>query len=243
MKLLIIPTPINSDYVHLQISESLRKKIYSCELFFAEKAKTARTFLKTINYPKAIQDVNIIEINRTNGISELQTLIKNKIINVAGLLSECGCPVVADPGAELIAYAHSQHITVVPLAGESSITQSLMASGFGGQNFAFHGYLPHHNNEKITALRKYLINAFIENETQIFIETPYRTESLINFLISEKNQFLKIAKNNRQLYFCVCGELQSNQELIISKALSNWTNKDALQFVGKPSVFLFNFNI
>lgn len=151
--------------------------------FVVERAKTARAHLKAMGHPQPIQSLQIEELNEHTPAAAIpQLLAPLKAGHDLGLLSEAGCPAVADPGAGLVMAAHRENIPVVPLIGPSSILLALMASGLGGQRFAFHGYLPAKEPERSQALRELEKTARRERATQLFIETPYRSAALLDAL-------------------------------------------------------------
>ena len=151
--------------------------------FVVERAKTARAHLKAMGHPQPIQSLQIEELNEHTPAAAIAHLLTPlKAGHDLGLLSEAGCPAVADPGAALVMAAHREDIPVVPLIGPSSILLALMASGLGGQRFAFHGYLPAKEPERSQALRELEKTARRERATQLFIETPYRSAALLDAL-------------------------------------------------------------
>ena len=144
--------------------------------FVVERAKTARAHLKAMGHPQPIQALHLEELNEHTPATAIATLLAPlKAGHDVGLLSEAGCPAVADPGAALVLAAHRADIRVVPLIGPSSILLALMASGLGGQRFAFHGYLPAKEPERSQAIRELEKTARRDRATQLFIETPYRS--------------------------------------------------------------------
>lgn len=151
--------------------------------FVVERAKTARAHLKAMGHPQPIQALLIEELNEHTPAAAIESLLAPlKAGHDVGLLSEAGCPAVADPGAALVLAAHREDITVVPLIGPSSILLALMASGLGGQRFAFHGYLPAREPERSQKIRELEKTARKEKATQLFIETPYRSAALLDAL-------------------------------------------------------------
>lgn len=153
------------------------------DTFIAERAKTARAHLKAMGHPKPFQELNILELNEHTKAGEIAALLAPlKAGQDVGLMSEAGCPAVADPGAELVRAAHREGIAVAPLVGPSSILLALMASGLGGQRFCFHGYLPAKEPERAQKIRELEKTARKENSTQLFIETPYRSAALLEAL-------------------------------------------------------------
>lgn len=153
------------------------------DTFIAERAKTARAHLKAMGHPKPLQELAILELNEHTKAADIPALLDplKKGQNV-GLMSEAGCPAVADPGAELVKAAHREGIAVIPLVGPSSILLALMASGLGGQRFCFHGYLPAKEPERTQKIRELEKTARKEKSTQLFIETPYRSAALLEAL-------------------------------------------------------------
>jgi 16S rRNA (cytidine1402-2'-O)-methyltransferase len=150
------------------------------EHFVAERAKTARAHLKTMGHPRPIQELVIEELNEHSKAADVAALLTPlKAGQDVGLMSEAGCPASADPGADLVRAAHRENITVVPLVGPSSILLALMASGLGGQRFAFHGYLPAKEPERTQKIHELEKTARREKSTQLFIETPYRSAGLL----------------------------------------------------------------
>jgi 16S rRNA (cytidine1402-2'-O)-methyltransferase len=155
------------------------------EHFVAERAKTARAHLKAMGHPKPLQELGIQELNEHTRASDIAALLAPlKAGQDVGLMSEAGCPAIADPGADLVKAAHREGIAVIPLVGPSSILLALMASGLGGQRFAFHGYLPAKEPERTQKIRELEKIARRDHATQLFIETPYRSFSLLEALIA-----------------------------------------------------------
>ena len=155
------------------------------EYFVVERAKTARAHLKGMGHPQPIQALQIEELNEHTPAAAIPPLLAPlKAGHDVGLLSEAGCPAVADPGTALVMAAHRAGIAVVPLIGPSSILLALMASGLGGQRFAFHGYLPAKEPERSQKIRELENAARRDRATQLFIETPYRSVALMNALVT-----------------------------------------------------------
>ena len=153
------------------------------EYFVVERAKTARAHLKAMGHPLPLQSLQLEELNEHTPADAVAALLAPlQAGHDLGLLSEAGCPAVADPGAALVLAAHRAHFPVVPLVGPSSILLALMASGLGGQRFAFHGYLPAKEPERSQKIRELEKTARREHATQLFIETPYRSAALLDAL-------------------------------------------------------------
>ena len=182
--------------------------------FVVEHAKTARAHLKAMGHPQPIQSLQIEELNEhTPAAAILPLLAPLKAGHDVGLLSEAGCPAVADPGAALVMAAHRENISVVPLIGPSSILLALMASGLGGQRFAFHGYLPAKEPERSQAIRNLEKTARADRATQLFIETPYRSAALLEALASALSPTTLIS---------VGADLSLPGQLIQTRSAKNW---------------------
>jgi 16S rRNA (cytidine1402-2'-O)-methyltransferase len=163
--------------------------------FVAERAKTARAHLKAMGHPRPLQELSIQELNEHTKAVDIPALLAPlKNGQDVGLMSEAGCPAVADPGAELVKAAHREGIAVVPLIGPSSILLALMASGLGGQRFCFHGYLPAKEPERTKRIRELENAARKDSSTQLFIETPYRSTAMLEALIGalSPNTFISV---------------------------------------------------
>lgn len=195
--------------------------VKSLKDFAVENAKSARAFLGEFGLP--VRDLNIFEIE--NNKDHLAPLRAGRAM---GLLSEAGCPAIADPGATLVEAARREGFRVVPLVGPSSILLALMASGLEGQRFTFCGYLPRENLERIQKLREIEKRSRKENETQIFIETPYRNDAMFQALLEA------CAPQTR---LCMASNLTMKDESIQTRSIANWRQAPALP--GKrPTVFL-----
>ncbi|MBT9567469.1 MAG: SAM-dependent methyltransferase [Thiobacillus sp.] len=184
------------------------------EHFVVERAKTARAHLKAMGHPQPIQSLRIEELNEHTPPSAIASLLAPlKAGHDVGLLSEAGCPAVADPGAALVMAAHKENIPVVPLIGPSSILLALMASGLGGQRFAFHGYLPAKEPERSHKIRDLEINARRDQATQLFIETPYRSGALMDALAATLAPSTLLS---------VGADLSLPSQLIQTRSCKNW---------------------
>lgn len=200
----------------------------NCQVIFAENERTARRFLKSICKEIVIDDYEWFTIHKAE--TDLVNTFKQKIAagkNIA-IISEAGCPGIADPGQILIAAAQEMNVTIKPLVGPSSILLALMASGMNGQQFEFVGYLPIDNLEKNKAIIALEISSQKKNSTQIFIETPYRNNQLLETL-------LKTCKPSTKL--CIAAELTGSNEYIKTKTIADW-KKEKTDFHKKPVIFL-----
>ncbi|MCE3226451.1 MAG: SAM-dependent methyltransferase [Bacteroidetes bacterium] len=207
-KLYLLPVPVSEESGLEHIPAFNSGIVNSLKFFIAEDAKTARRFLKLCNYP-VIANAEILLLNEHSKPGQMPDLLQPLLLGEnVGLMSDAGCPGIADPGADVVKEAHKKGIEVVPLTGPSSIVLSIMASGFNGQNFAFVGYLPIEKPQKVKRIKELEQLAIKVSQAQFFIETPYRNEQLFETLlatlspqtrffigmdITSKNQFLKSA--------------------------------------------------
>ncbi len=189
------------------------------EHFVVERAKTARAHLKAMGHPLPIQALQIEELNEHTPAASIPPLLAPlKAGYDVGLLSEAGCPAVADPGAALVMAAHREGIAVIPLIGPSSILLALMASGLGGQRFAFHGYLPAKEPERSQKIRELEKTARRDRATQLFIETPYRSVVLLDALAATLSPDTLIS---------VGADLSMPGQLIQTRSAKNWRGQTA----------------
>lgn len=197
--------------------------------FIVENARTARRFLRRAGFSKNFDEVTMHILDKHTGINEASGFIGSlKAKKSVGLLSEAGTPCIADPGADIVRLCQEQNIRVAPLTGPSSILLALMASGFNGQQFAFHGYLPIQKPELKKKLKQLENNILKENQTQIFIETPYRNMKLLEVIIQNCSPALKL---------CIASEITTSNELIKTRYVSEW-KKNVPELHKKPTVFL-----
>ena len=229
-KLYLIPTPIGFGPFNQIFPDLNMQFVPTIQYFIVENVRTARRFLKKMNPAIDINQLTFFVLNKKTSPEEFASFLEpiSKGENM-GLMSEAGVPGVADPGADIVRLAHQKQIDIVPLIGPSSILLSLMASGLNGQSFAFNGYLPIKGNEKILALKKYEHRSIKENQTQIFIETPYRNQSLIEF-------FIKNLSANTLL--CIAANVNTKDEFIKTMKIKDWKNK-LPEIHKKPAIFLF----
>jgi 16S rRNA (cytidine1402-2'-O)-methyltransferase len=197
--------------------------------FIVENGKTARAFLKDTVPGIVLQERNYYELNNHTHPNEYLALVKPLLAGEdVGLMSEAGCPGIADPGAEVVKIAHAQNIKVVPLVGPSSIFMALMASGFNGQSFAFNGYLPKDKSERKNKLKELERLANTRNQSQLFIETPYRNEQLWQELLQHLSPAMKIL---------VACDITTDKEFIRSHYVADWKKGPAPDISKKPCIF------
>jgi 16S rRNA (cytidine1402-2'-O)-methyltransferase len=198
--------------------------------FVAETPKLARQFLKAVGTPRALQSIAIEELSEHTPPAHVAALLAPALAGQnLGLLSDAGCPGIADPGALLVAAAHRAGVAVVPLAGPSAIMLALMASGLDGQHFAFHGYLPAKPDARVTAIKALDDAVARSGATQLFIETPYRNETLLAALL---------ATCRAQTRLCVAADLTLDAELVLSRRVDAWRTLTRPPLAKRPAVFL-----
>ena len=223
----LVPSVLDETATHT-IPTYIVDAVKNCNVIFAENERTARRFLKSICKEIVINDYEWFAIHKAE--EEQKNNFRKKISegkNIA-IISEAGCPGIADPGQVLIEVAQQMNAIVKPLVGPSSILLALMASGMNGQHFEFVGYLPIDNNERIKAIKELEITSQKKNCTQIFIETPYRNNQLLETL-------LKTCKPSTKL--CIAAELTGSNEYVKTKTIAEW-EKEKTGFHKKPVIFL-----
>ena len=230
-KIYLIPTTLGDSPVENVIPQYIVDIINQTNYYIVENVKTARRYLIKAGIQTKIDDLTFYELNKhtspKNYESYLNPIKENHNI---GIISEAGTPGVADPGADIVSIAHRENIPVVPLVGPSSILLSVMASGLNGQNFAFVGYIPvkkHERTKKIKMLEK---RSKLENQTQLFIETPYRNQQLLNDIISCCNP---------ETMLCIAADITLNSEFIKTKKIRDW-RKELPDLKKRPSIFLIH---
>ncbi|MFM2048309.1 MAG: hypothetical protein RI955_857 [Bacteroidota bacterium] len=223
----LIPTHLgNTDTAILPAQ--IKNVLENCDVIFSENLKTTRHFLKAISVEKKIDDFEWHVLTKDSTLDELQQFLKIAITKTCGIISEAGVPAIADPGAALIKLAHQKNIKVIPLVGPSSVLMALMASGMNGQSFAFTGYLPIDKNERNKKIKHLELLATKENQPQIFIETPYRNNQLLQDLIS-------FCMPNTLL--CIAADITLVSEFIQTKKIADWKN-NIPDLNKRPAVFI-----
>jgi 16S rRNA (cytidine1402-2'-O)-methyltransferase len=198
--------------------------------FVVENAKPARAFLKALAPAQPMREIAIVELGQNPDRARCDELLVPARGGVdIGLLSDAGCPGIADPGALLVEAAHAQGITVVPLVGPSSVVLALMASGMNGQAFAFHGYLPVKPDARARAILALEEGSQRSGHAQIFIETPYRNGPMLDAIIAT-------CKPSTRL--CVAADLTLPTESVISKSIREWRDADRARYAKRPAIFI-----
>lgn len=230
-KLYLIPTTLGEMNPEDVLPQTIKRTIDFIDHYIVENEKTARRFIKSVHPEKKQPDLKISVLNKHTEVHEHQEFIKPLLsgLNV-GLMSEAGCPGVADPGAVIVKLAHEKGIQVVPLVGPSSILLAVMASGMNGQSFAFNGYLPIDKGEKKSALKNFEKTSFEKNQSQLFIETPYRNNKLLE-------DILNTLQPNTNL--CIACDITLPTEFIKTLAVKDW-KKQKVDLQNRPSIFIIH---
>ncbi len=227
-KLYLIPVTLGEQEPQQVIPSYNAELINTIRHFICEEGKTARKFLKKLSLTTPLQEMYFYELNEHTGPMDLFDLIKPlQAGNDMGIMSEAGCPGIADPGASLVNLAHQKGIQVVPLVGPSSILLALMASGFNGQNFAFTGYLPKEKTLRIKRIKELEKLAKQQQQTQLLIETPYRNNAMLEDMKASLNPETKL------LIAC---DLTLPNEWIKVKTVKEW-NKTTVDLNKRPCIF------
>lgn len=230
--LYLIPTPLGAPDTPCLLPHE-QAQIIGLTDFVVEAEKTARAHIKHMGIITPIRELNLRTLNEHTATSEVHTLLQPlREGRDLGLVSEAGCPAIADPGADLVALAHAEGFEVRPLIGASSILLALMASGANGQCFAFKGYLPADKEQRAGCLRELETRSRQVNETQLFIETPYRNDALLADAITLLHPDTRL---------CIASDLTLPTQLIISQRIQQWRNMASLPTLKKrPTLFVLH---
>jgi len=230
-KLYLIPTTLGDNAPEEVLPYTVKKTIDFITDYIVENEKTARKFIKTIHPEKEQSSLRISLLNKRTEESEYNDMLKPCFEGKnVGLMSEAGCPGIADPGAVIVKIAHQKGIQVVPLVGPSSILLALMGSGMNGQSFAFNGYLPIDKSEKKAALKYFEKHSLDKNQSQLFIETPYRNNKLIEDLV----QIL-----SPSTLLCIAADITLPTEYIKTQRISDW-KKTKIDLHNRPCIFILH---
>ena len=230
-KLYLIPTRLGDNPPLEVLPISIKRMIEEIDHYIVENEKTARRFIKKIYARKQQSSLKLSVLNKytqPEAIHQFLTPCKEGVS--MGLLSEAGCPAIADPGSDIVRLAHLEGISVVPMVGPSSIVLALMASGMNGQSFTFNGYIPIDKNERKAALKKMERLSFEQDQTQLFIETPYRNNKLLEDMIQTLHPQTRV---------CVACDLTLPTEYIKTKTVADWKNAK-VDFHKRPALFLLH---
>jgi len=228
-KVYLIPNSLGSENPDSFLPAELIRIIPGLNFYIVENIRNARRFLKLVNREVDIDAITFFELNKHTDPAEIESFLKPVLDgNDIGILSEAGLPGIADPGAAVVRMAHQRKLNVVPFVGPSSIFLALMASGLNGQSFRFTGYLPIRTSERVQAIRNLEQRAHKEDETQIFIETPYRNNSLLDDLLSTCGN---------QTLLTIAADISTESEFIQTASIEGWKKKKP-DLHKRPAVFL-----
>ncbi|WP_378187199.1 SAM-dependent methyltransferase [Aquimarina sp. W85] len=228
-RLYLIPTRLGDDVPLEVLPISIKKVLEQVNHYIVENEKPARRFIKKISPSKSQRSLIINTVNKYTNEEEIPGFLDPCFNGESvGLLSDAGCPGIADPGAEIIRMAHEKDIQVTPLVGPSSILLAMMSSGMNGQNFAFNGYLPIDKQERKGTIKHLERISSEKNQAQLFIETPYRNDKMLEDLKS-------ILQSNTRL--CIACDITLTTEYIVTKTIAEW-NKITIDLHKRPTMFI-----
>ncbi|WP_394748525.1 SAM-dependent methyltransferase [Spongiimicrobium salis] len=228
-KLYLIPTTLGDNAPLEVLPISIKRTIENINHYIVENEKSARRFIKKISSSKSQGGLHLELLNKFTEPSEIPSFLNPCLEGFdVGILSEAGCPGIADPGADVVKVAHEKRIQVVPLVGPSSIFLAMMASGLNGQNFAFNGYLPIDSGERKKVIRKIEKLSRDHDQSQLFIETPYRNEKLLE-------ELLKVLSPHTKL--CIACDITLPTEYIMTKTVTDW-KKTPIALHKRPTIFI-----
>jgi 16S rRNA (cytidine1402-2'-O)-methyltransferase len=225
--LYLIPTPLAEGTNDTVLNNQVREAVRVLDTFFVENIRTARRFISSLKLGKVIDEITFIELHKDTPETDTREQIQ-RLKKSAGILSEAGCPGIADPGAVAVRYAHQFGIKVVPLVGPSSILLALMSSGMSGQSFVFHGYLPIDKGERRKAIQQLEKDSLYRKQTQIFMETPFRNNQLLESV-------LEACQNETML--CIASNITAAEEFLKTDSIKNW-KKNKPDLHKSPTIFL-----
>jgi len=232
-KLYLIPTTLGENAPLEVLPISVKKIIENTDIYIVENEKAARRFIKKVSSGKSQESLKIFLLNKYTDASLIPEFLEpcENGLNI-GLLSDAGCPAIADPGADVVKIAHEKNIKVVPLVGPSSILLALMASGMNGQSFTFNGYLPIDKDERKKEIKRLERLSLERNQSQIFIETPYRNNKMLEDLsaVLEANTLI-----------CVACDITLTTEFIKTQTANAW-KKNIVDLHKRPTIFIIHKN-
>lgn len=227
--LYLIPVTLGDTPIGQVLPDYNREVILGIKYFIVENIRSARRFLKKTEPSINIDELTFYELNKHTNLDQIETYLQPIAASESvGVISEAGCPAIADPGADIVAIAQRKNIKVVPLVGPSSILMSLMGSGFNGQSFAFHGYLPIEGSDRLKRIKQLEQRIYSEHQTQIFIETPYRNQKMVEDLIKSCDSSTKL---------CIAMNITCEDEFIKTLPIKAWAKKMP-DMHKKPCIFL-----
>jgi 16S rRNA (cytidine1402-2'-O)-methyltransferase len=227
MTLFLIPTILAPETQETVLPPQIKAVVSELNVFFVEELRTARRFISSLKLNKVIDEITFYELNKDTPPEQTLSQLKN-LKTDAGIISEAGCPGIADPGAVAVGFAHQLEHKVVPLVGPSSILMALMASGFNGQSFTFNGYLPIDKQLRIKSLQSLEQIAKKKQQTQIFMETPFRNNQLLEDVLQNLNP---------ETLLCIACNVTAEDEFIKTLRIKDW-RKSKPDLHKKPTIFL-----
>ncbi len=228
-QLFLLPVPLSETDIET-IPQYNREIIGKIKFFIVERTRTARRFIRKLAPEVVIDDLTFFELNKRTSQDDLNEMLKPiQQGHHVGLMSEAGCPGIADPGAAIVAMAHEAEIIVNPLVGPSSIFLALMGSGMNGQSFSFHGYLPAKKEQLAPVLRKLEQKSKQTGGAQIFIETPYRNQQIINQSLASLSAKTKLT---------IAADLTTKNQYIVTKTMAQWKKSPPAELHKRPVVFV-----
>ena len=227
--LYLIPVTHGDTSIESVLPSNNKDVILSIKHFSVEDLRSARRFLKKVDRNIDIDTLQFYPLNKHTSPNDISGYLSPlEAGNSIGVISEAGCPAVADPGADVVSIAQRKGLKVVPLVGPSSIILAVMGSGFNGQSFAFHGYLPVDSAERVKKLKQLEQRVYNEKQTQLFIETPYRNNKMIEDIL---------ANCKPQTLLCIAANITCEDEYIVTKSVKDWKGKTP-DLAKKPCIFL-----
>ena len=228
-KIFLIPNLIAPDTKESALPADISRVLNQIEHFFAEDVRTARRFLSEMKVDRRIEDLKFFKADKDTSKEEIKLYFKEvPAERPVGIISEAGCPCIADPGNLIVEYAHQMEWEVIPLVGPSSILLALIASGLNGQSFVFHGYLPIEKDLKAKMLKSMEKDSLSKKQTQIFMETPYRNDKLLEEIILACNPETRLT---------IASNLTAHDQFIRTKKIKEWKSK-LPELHKKPTIFL-----
>lgn len=230
-KLYLIPTPLSENSLDKMITSELQGVIRNLDHYLVENVRTARRFISSLKLNRVIEDLRFEVLDKKTQAKDVTYLCKPLLRGKnMGIMSEAGCPGIADPGNLAVSFAHQNGIDVIPLVGPSSIFIALMASGLNGQSFAFHGYLPIDKERRPQAIKSLEKDTSNKKQTQIFMEAPFRNNQMLEDILRVCKPFTKL---------CVAKDVTGASEYIRTQTISEW-RKTKIDLHKVPTIFLIS---